>query len=95
MNDIFFSDQNFTIPIPNKLAHEQTTLALKMIKGLKIISISSDFLVVSCSDSRITEDFIHKLLVEYKLRNDIEKQLNLDTKQLVQNIINASLGTGS
>lgn len=93
MQNTFFNDAHSTAKIPKCMTEEEINLALRTIPSLKIISINHQLLEFSCDNPNINGEFIEKYLIDYQLRKDIESKLNINTSQLVQNIINASLGT--
>ena len=92
MKNTFFNDTHSTARIPNCMTEEQINLALRTISGLKIISINHQLLEFFCNNTRINGEFIEKYLIDYQIRKDIENKLNINTSDLVQNIINESLG---
>lgn len=93
VENTFFNNTHLNVKLATQMTHDEISTALRMIEGIQIVSITPKILVVSNVNPKINEDFLTRYLLDFQLRMDIEKELCIDTKHLVQNIINASLGT--
>lgn len=92
VENTFFNNTHLNVKLPTQMTHDEISTALRMIEGIEIVSITPTMLVISNVNPKINEDFLTRYLLDYQLRIAIKKELSIDTKILIQNIIDASLG---